>query len=111
MDLIAYIRVSKVAGRDGDSFQSPDQQRDAIAHAVALMPGARIAEEIIDLDESGGTMNRPGLGRALAALDAGRADGIAVAKLDRFARNASAIELIERMERAGKVFVSAADRF
>lgn len=109
--LIAYIRVSKVADRSGDSFQSPDQQRDAISHAVALRPGAEVIHEIVELDESGGTMDRPGLSEALDMLRRRLADGIVVAKLDRFARNAAAIETIEGLERDGRVFVSAADNF
>lgn len=109
--LIAYIRVSKVADRSGDSFQSPDQQRDAIGHAVALRPGAEVIHEIVELDESGGTMNRPGLREALDMIERGLADGIVVAKLDRFARDAAAINTIEDLERHGHVFISAADNF
>ena len=110
MRLVSYIRVSKVAGREGDRFQSPDQQRDAIAHIIALS-NADIVEEVIDLDESGGTMDRPGLKRALAMLDRGEADGIVVARLDRFGRNLEVPLIIEGLVESGKVFLSAADQF
>ncbi len=108
--LIAYIRVSKVAGREGDRFQSPDQQREAIGHAAALA-GGTIVEEIVDLDESGGTMDRPGLKRALAMLKDGHADGIVVARLDRFGRNIEVPLVIRDLVDDGKVFLSAADQF
>lgn len=108
--LIPYIRVSRVGGRSGDSFQSPDQQLEAIQH-VAALKGATLLSEIRDLDESGGTMNRPGLKQALKLMDEGRAEGIVVAKLDRFARDPAAIGVIEAMEAKGKLFVSAADAF
>jgi len=66
MDLVAYIRVSKVGDREGDSFQSPREQRRAIEAIAALTPGARIIGEFEDLDESGGTMDRPGVQRAIS---------------------------------------------
>ena len=108
--LVAYIRVSKVAGREGDRFQSPDQQREAIGHAAALA-NATIIEEIVELDESGGTMDRPGLKRALAMLHDGQADGIVVARLDRFGRNIEVPLVIRDLVDNGKVFLSAADQF
>lgn len=110
MRLVSYIRVSKVAGREGDRFQSPDQQREAIGHAAALA-GGTIIEEVVELDESGGTMDRPGLKRALAMLDSGEADGIIVARLDRFGRNIEVPLVIRGLVDSGKVFLSAADQF
>jgi site-specific DNA recombinase len=112
MDLVAYIRVSRVGGREGDSFQSPREQRRAIDAVVALKPGVRIiGEPIEDLDESGGSMDRPGAQRAIAMVESGQADGIVVAKLDRWARNLEALEMIERWVAQGKTFISAADQF
>lgn len=109
--LIGYVRVSKVGGREGDSFQSPREQRRAIEAIVALTKGAVIVEWVEDLDESGGTMDRPGAKRAIAMVEAGQADGLACAYLDRFARTMEALELIERWGQEGKVFISAAERF
>jgi DNA invertase Pin-like site-specific DNA recombinase len=102
--------VSKIAGREGESFQSPDQQREAIGHAAALAK-ATIVEEIVDLDESGGTMDRPGVKRALAMLEHGQADGIVVARLDRFGRGLDVPLVLDGLERDGKLFLSAGDQF
>lgn len=112
--LIAYIRVSVVGERekDGESFRSPDLQRNAINGIVATMgDSAEIVHEIKDLNKSGGTMDRPGLNEAMAMLAAGQADGIVVARLDRFARTTRGIDVIEQLDGDGKVFISAADRF
>jgi site-specific DNA recombinase len=111
MDLVAYIRVSKVGGREGDSFQSPDQQRKAINSIVSLTPGARIVDEIEDLNESGGSMDRPGVKRAIELVESGQVDGIVVYSLDRWARTVEALEMIERWASQGKTFISAHERF
>ncbi len=108
--LIAYIRVSRTMDRAGDSFQAPGQQRDAIGHAVALA-GGTIVEEITDLNESGGTMNRPGLNKARQMLRHGAADGIVVARLDRFGRTLDVPIVIDELEAAGHRFISATDNF
>ena len=111
MNLVAYIRVSKVGGREGDSFQSPTQQRKAIEAIVSLTPGAHIVAEFEDLDESGSTMDRPGVTQAIAMVENGQADGIVCAYLDRWARNMEALQMIERWTKDGKTFISADERF
>ncbi len=111
MDLVAYIRVSRVGDREGESFQSPDEQRRAIESIIALTPDARIVAEFSDLDESGGSMDRPGVQQAIGMVENGQADGIVCAYLDRWARNMEALEMIERWTRDGKTFVSARERF
>lgn len=110
MRLVGYVRVSQVKGREGDSFQSPRQQADAI-RGIAAARGAHVVELIEDFDQSGGTMARPGLDRALAMIERGDADGLAVAKLDRFARDSAGIGMIADLEKRGKTFMSAADSF
>lgn len=111
MRLDAYIRVSKVGGRAGESFISPDVQREQIAAAASLM-GARVIREHVDLDQSGGDRARPGWQAALARVEAGETDGIIVAKLDRFARSTlDAADALRRIEKAGGQFASAAERF
>ena len=54
-----YVRVSKVGGREGDSFISPQQQRERI-EAAAAAAKATIVEWHTDLDQSGGNADRPG---------------------------------------------------
>lgn len=52
-------------------------------------------------------MDRPGLESAMAAVEHGEADGIAVAKLDRFARSVpGAAKALARLEAAGGVLVA-----
>lgn len=109
MRLAGYVRVSRVAGREGDSFISPALQREQIA-ALAKARGHEIIEWIEDLDESGGKWERPGFQRVLQMVETGEADGIAVAKLDRFARSVKdALSAIERIEAAGGELISVAD--
>jgi DNA invertase Pin-like site-specific DNA recombinase len=109
--LDGYVRVSRVGGREGDSFLSPQLQRDRI-EAAARNAGAEIVEWHEDLDQSGGNAERPGFVRALARVEAGDTEGIVVAKLDRFARSVlDAQKALRRIEQAGGTFISAEDGF
>jgi len=104
-----YIRVSRVAGRAGDSFISPDVQREQIA-AWAKLRGITIAAWHEDLDQSGGSIHRPAFRAVLERVEGGETGGIVVAKIDRFARSLSgALEAIQRLEASGAEFVSVAD--
>jgi site-specific DNA recombinase len=103
--------VSRVGGRAGDSFISPAVQREQVA-ALATARGHEVVEWIEDLDESGGKWERPGLQRALAMIESGEVDGVAVAKLDRFARSVvDGLRGIERITAAGGQFISVAESF
>lgn len=106
MRLVGCIRVSRVAGREGESFISPQQQRDRInAHADAH--GHTITGWEQDLDVSGAKVDRPGLEAALQAVERGEADGVAVAKLDRLARSVIGVaKIAERLNDAGGVIVA-----
>lgn len=97
VQLIGYIRVSRVAGREGESFISPAAQRDRIAQ-LAAAHGHTVVDWLEDLDQPGSRVDRPGFQAAIEAVEQGRADGIAVARLDRFARSvAGALESIQRL--------------
>jgi DNA invertase Pin-like site-specific DNA recombinase len=97
----AYIRVSRVAGREGDSFISPDVQREAI-EAWAKANGVEIANWYVELDESGKNRNRPQLTEALERARAGLTGGIVAAKLDRISRSLAHLgDLIEEARRGG----------
>ena len=100
--LDGYVRVSRVAGREGDTFISPEVQRDKIAQWATLR-GVTIAEWHTDLDKSGGKLQRPGLDAALERIRAGQTGGIAVARLDRFSRAgvADALKVVEEIHAAG----------
>jgi len=97
-----YVRVSRVAGREGDSFQSPDQQRETI-QGWAQSRGVQIDQWHQDMDISGGTLQRPGLDAVVERIKAGKTEGVVVAKLSRFSRAgvASALGLFEEIYAAG----------
>jgi DNA invertase Pin-like site-specific DNA recombinase len=109
LNLDAYIRVSKVAGRSGESFISPDVQRERI-ESWAKAHGHTLTWHEPELDVSGGTMNRPVFDRVMERVRAGQTNGVIVAKLDRFARTlVGALSTLEEFERQGAVLVSVAD--
>jgi site-specific DNA recombinase len=106
-----YIRVSRRAGREGESFISPEVQRKKIADWAKLHEVEILAwwEEI---DQSGAKLERPLFQQALARCEAGETGGIVVAKLDRFARSAvDALGAIRRLNDAGARLVSVEDNF
>lgn len=101
MRLAGYIRVSRVAGREGDSFISPSVQRERIA-ALAAAHGNTVAAWFEDLDQPGSRWERPSFQAALELVEQGGADGIACATLDRFARSVvDALRAVQRLDEAG----------
>jgi site-specific DNA recombinase len=109
LKLDAYVRVSKVAGRAGESFISPTVQRERI-DAWAQLHGAELTWHEPELDVSGGGMRRPIFDRIMGRVRAGETGGVVVAKLDRFARTlVGALGVLEEFERQGAVLVSVAD--
>jgi len=104
--LVAYVRVSDVRGREGPGFISPTEQREK-CRAFATAMGHTILEEVEELDRSGGDMNRPVFNGLLERIEAGEADGMIVAKLNRFARsNVGAWQALERIKQAGGELLS-----
>jgi site-specific DNA recombinase len=109
VELVGYVRVSRVAGREGESFISPDVQRERI-EAAARAGGHRVVEWQTDLDEPGSRSDRPGFQAAIEAVESGRVGGIAVASLDRFARSVpDAAVALRRIDDAGGTLISARD--
>jgi DNA invertase Pin-like site-specific DNA recombinase len=109
--LDAYIRVSQVAGRNGDRFISPAVQREEIEVWISAH-GATLGKIFEELDESGARGDRPLLQEAIERVEAGESGGIVVAKLDRFGRSViEGLEAIQRIERAGGTFASVQDGF
>src|SRR5215218_8659818 len=106
-----YIRVSRRAGREGESFISPELQRKKIADWATLHEVEILAwwEEI---DQSGAKRARPMFQQALERCEQRETGGIVVARLDRFARSAvDALESIKRLNDAGARLVSVEDNF
>ena len=108
--LLSYARVSAVRGREGPSFISESDQL-ARSRSYAETYGHRIIDEGSDLDVSGGVMSRPAFDRFLGMVKRHEADGIIVAKLDRFARsNVGALTAVEEIESAGGTLISVAEQ-
>ena len=101
----AYTRVSKLNGREGDSFVSVDQQKRAIESAV---PGRVVKVFDKDLDVSGTHMRRDDLIAAKAwVLEDPKRRGFAVMDSSRLARNLKeAFEFIDELTAAGAGFLS-----
>ncbi len=100
---IGIVRVSRVAGREGESFASPDEQRQRI-EAECERAGLDLLEVIPELDVSGGTPleKREGLRTAVERVEAGEAQVVVAAYFDRLCRSLKVQgELLERVEAAG----------
>jgi len=109
MRVISYARVSTVEQAEGGI--SLDAQIAKMA-AYASLYDLEIIETILDPGESGKTLNRPGLKRALGLLKAGKADGLLIVKLERLTRCiADWQDLIDAYfgERGGKQLLSVND--
>ena len=104
--LLSYARVSDVRGREGPGFISEEEQFSK-SRAYCVAYDHTIIDEGSDLDVSGGVMSRPVFDVFLERVQAGDAQGIIVARLNRFARsNVGALEAIEAIEQAGGVLIS-----
>jgi DNA invertase Pin-like site-specific DNA recombinase len=75
MQLDGYVRLSRIAGRGGDSFISPEVQEREI-RTWAKLRGVEIAEIHRDLDQSGGVLARPGLDALLERVRTGKTGGV-----------------------------------
>jgi len=94
-----YLRVSRVGGRE--HLISPDEQ-ERRARALARDRGLTVGRVIVDLDESGGKLDRPGLQEALQRVEARESGGVIVAWLDRLSRDSEhAHGLLRRIDEAG----------
>ena len=102
--VIGYVRVSTDEQTLGNAAQRIALRKWCLAH------GARLVHTFSDNGISGATSldKRPGLLRALAAVEQCRARGLLVAKRDRLARDTLVATMVDRCaERAGAVVYSA----
>jgi site-specific DNA recombinase len=100
--VVGYVRVSQTNGRSGERFISPKVQQETIA-AFVTGRGHELITVQPDMDESGGTLDRPGLKRVLAMLEAGEADAICVARLDRLSRKVmDGLGLVQQITAMGR---------
>ncbi|MCU1589242.1 MAG: cassette chromosome recombinase [Frankiales bacterium] len=111
------VRVSRVMGRSGDRFLSPEIQISGARGAIDRTGGVldlSVGDSGVfyDLDVSGATApsDRPGLGAALELVRAGRIAGVAVYDLSRFSRDtAGGLRELEDIAAAGGQVISAAE--
>jgi DNA invertase Pin-like site-specific DNA recombinase len=100
--VIGYVRVSDVDGRGGDRFISPDVQRETITRFVNGK-GHELVDVVVELDQSGGTLARPGLEQVLERIEAGEGDALAVAYLSRLSRRViHGLEVVQRLNAGGR---------
>jgi DNA invertase Pin-like site-specific DNA recombinase len=100
--VIGYVRVS--TADQADSGTGLESQREALS-AAAEQRGWEMVDVIADEGESGGKSHekRQGLCTAIARIEAGEADALAVAKLDRLSRSVRDLaDLAERSKPKGK---------
>jgi DNA invertase Pin-like site-specific DNA recombinase len=112
--IVAYGRVSRVQGREGDSYASPEIQEQAIRRWAEYHGAEVVGDFLLDEDVSGSTKakDRPGLSKAFQMIEAGEADGLAVVKLNRFSRSTTAaLRDLEHLEELGAQFVSVEEDF
>lgn len=104
--IVGYIRVSSVKQvEEGCSLAAQTAKLRAYALAMDL--------ELVAICEDAGlsakSLDRPGLSRALAMLEAGDADGILVAKLDRLTRSVKDLGVLIEQHLAKHVLLSVSD--
>ncbi|WP_297730288.1 recombinase family protein [uncultured Maricaulis sp.] len=109
-----YTRKSSEEGLDQE-FNSLDAQFEACAAYIASQKAEgwkMVPERYDDGGISGGTLERPGIQRLMADVDAGRVDMIVVYKIDRLTRSlADFSRLIDRLDTANCSFVSVTQAF
>ncbi len=109
-----YTRKSTEEGLE-QNFNSLDAQREACAAFIQSQKHEGwtvITREYDDGGYSGGSMERPGLQRLLADIEAGRIDVVVVYKVDRLTRALSDFaKLVEIFDRCGVSFVSITQQF
>ena len=94
-----YLRVSRVGTRDdqGDSYKSPELQREAIAQWASLN-NVELGRIVKDEDVSGATaVTDRGLEKLIQRAENGLSDGVAVYRIDRFGRDA--VEVLGALRR------------
>jgi DNA invertase Pin-like site-specific DNA recombinase len=105
-----YVRVSRVAGRKGESYISPKVQRDKIT-GWAKLHEAELGEIVVEEDVSGSKpVDERELGRLLRRVESGESQGIIAYKLSRFGRGAlETLQAVERIKTAGGRLVTVED--
>ena len=107
MQAIGYVRVS--TDRQAEQGVSLEAQESKI-RAMATIHSAELLEVIVDGGESAKSLNRPGLQRLLALMNAGQVQAVIVAKLDRLTRSVKDLcNLLELFEKRKVALISVAE--
>ena len=98
MKTVGYVRVS--TDKQADRGVSLEAQAEKI-RAVGVVHNAEFIDIIVDGGESAKSLNRPGMARLLAQVDAGEVKAVIIAKLDRLTRSVKDLcTLLERFASA-----------
>ena len=99
--------MSRVAGRSGDSFLSPELQRDSIER-VCEREGLKLIDVVEELDAGAGQgKHRPLWEQCIERIERGEAEAFVVWNLDRFSRSViDGFKAIDRIEAAGGRLIS-----
>src|SRR5437867_10736646 len=107
MKAIGYLRVS--TDRQAEHGVSLEAQESKI-RAMATIHNSELLEVIVDGGESAKSLNRPGLQRLLTLINAGQAQAVIVAKLDRLTRSVKDLcNLLELFEKRKVALISVAE--
>ena len=107
MKTIGYVRVS--TDKQAEHGVSLEAQ-EAKIRAMATVHGTELAEVIVDGGESAKSLNRPGMARLLAMVDAGGVKVVIIAKLDRLTRSVKDLcGLLELFENRKVTLISVAE--
>jgi site-specific DNA recombinase len=104
---VGYTRVS--TDKQAERGVSLEAQLEKI-RAMAVVQGADVVEVVQDAGESAKSLERPGMARLLAMVDAREVQVVIIAKLDRLTRSVRDLgELMERFNKKGVSLVSVAE--
>lgn len=105
--LIPIVRVSKTAGREKlpEGFIAEPEQMGKMA-GYAKAHGCELMEARREMNVSGGKVDRKVLKQAVVDVIAGKADGIIVARVNRYARTTAGLQMVRKLQAAGKTFVA-----
>ena len=108
----AYIRVSRVRDREGEAYRSPVIQREEIER-WASHEAVELGKVVVDEDVSGGrAVKDRKLEDLIQRAERGETTGLAVYRLDRFARDmAASVVAVKRIKDADARLVAVADGY
>lgn len=96
MRVIGYVRVST------DKQENSADAQEKRIRALAILHDHELIDVAVDFDEFSGNLDRPGVQRVIAAVNAKQVDAVIVTKLDRLTRSTSdAIGLLEMFSKKG----------